>query len=258
MYAGVKYRVLPRDEWMANLEEEAAAYPDARRVFLADGDVMARPVDALVEIVEAVRARLPMLSRINLYANGHSILQKSDDELRELHRLGLHTLYMGLESGSDEVLARAHKREKADEMVEAGRRASACGLRMSVMVLAGLGGRDLSGEHAAASARALNRMQPRLLSILCVTPVPGTELFDEIERGEFHEPSQQGIVSEIRALIAGLELEKTVFRANHVSNTVPLQGRLPADKHSLLEKLDALLASGALDADGPGPRPLWL
>lgn len=103
MYKGVRYRAVPREEWMDALEEERALDPQAERVFLADGDVCAFSMDALREIAGALRDRLPLLKRVNMYANGHSILGKSAAELAELKALGVHTLYMGLESGSDEV-----------------------------------------------------------------------------------------------------------------------------------------------------------
>jgi len=258
MYRGVPYRAVPADEWRADLEELARERPDTRRAFLADGDAMALPAAALEEICAALRARLGGLGRIDLYANGSSIARKTDGELARLRAAGLHTLYMGLESGSDAVLARVRKRERADEMVAAARRAQAAGLRMSVMVLAGLGGEELAAEHVARTAEALDRMQPRLLSILSVVPIEGTPYADGIAAGAIRELTQAAMVAQIRELIARLDLRKTVFRANHVSNAVPLEGRLPADRERLLAQLDALLASGMLDATGPGERPLWL
>ena len=143
-------------------------------------------------------------------------------------------------------------------MVEAGLAAQAAGLRMSVMILLGLGGVDRSREHAAGTAAALNQMQPRLLSALRVIPIEGTELCDEVAGGRFRQLTEWEVVRELRDLIAGLELTSTVFRANHSSNVVPLEARLPRDKAKLLAELDALLASGTLDRQLPGPMPMWL
>lgn len=258
MYTGVSYRVHTEREIRAAIVDGCRRWPDARRVFLADGDVMALPFAVLMDILAMLAAALPRLARVNLYANGRSIQMKSDDELRTLSARGLQTLYMGLESGSDAVLTNMRKRETAGEMINAGRRAQACGLRMSVMVLIGLGGAGGSAEHAAATAAALNRMQPRLLSALRVIPVPGTRLHGAARRGLFEEVSEWQAVRELRDLIAALELEGTVFRANHTSNVVPLEGRLPHDKQRLLCDLDALLAADVLDRTGPGPAPLSL
>jgi len=258
MYAGVTYRALSAREVRVAIAAARREWPAARRVFLADGDVMALPFAALSDIMAMLDESFPRLTRINLYANGRSIRTKSDDELRALAARKLQTLYMGFESGSDAVLTTMCKRETAEEMIAAGRRAQACGLRMSVMVLIGLGGVARSAEHAAASAAALSRMQPRLLSALRVIPAPGTRLEHEVRRGAFTELSEWQAVRELRDLIAGLALDRTVFRANHASNVVPLEGRLPHDKQRLLRELELLLASDALDRARPGPPPLGL
>ncbi|MCF7818483.1 MAG: radical SAM protein [Kiritimatiellales bacterium] len=258
MYKGVKTRFLTLEEIDAAVSSAWATYPAAKRIFLADGDVMALPFDTLKTVLEILNARFPRLARVNVYANGHSILQKSDAELRELKALKLSTLYMGLESGHEETLRAVHKRETAEEMVEAGQRAQAAGLKMSVMILIGLGGQKNTVLHSAATAAALNRMQPRLLSALRVIPIPGTELYDEELTGSFTQLTEFQALEELAAIIQGLELESTVFRANHSSNILPMEGRFPKDKERLLDELDTLFASGTLDQSSPGPPPLSL
>ena len=126
------------------------------------------------------------------------------------------------------------------------------------MVLLGLGGQAGSAAHADRTAEALNRMQPRLLSTLRVVPIPGTPLGREMKARRFLEVSERGVVEELRRVLAGLEMANTVFRANHVSNVVPLEGRLPKDKARLVAELDALLRSERLDRYSPGAQPLWL
>jgi hypothetical protein len=113
-------------------------------------------------------------------------------------------------------------------------------------------------EHVAATAAALNQMQPRLLAALRVVPVPGTELDADVQARRFQQVSERGVVQELRDLLAQLELTNTVFRANHASNVVPLGGRLPHDQTRLVAELDCLLASHRLDDSSPGPLPLWL
>ena len=258
MYKDIRFRRLSLKEIQPLLDEEIPHFPEARRVFLADGDVMQRPFDELAEILRMLGERLPALARVNVYAAGTGILDKSQEQLRALRALKLQTLYLGLESGSDEVLKQMRKAESAEQMVEAGCRAQAAGLRMSVMVLLGLGGQERSAAHADETAQALNAMQPRLLSALRVIPVAGTALGRDAEEGRFSQVSEHGAVEELRRLTAGLQLENTVFRANHVSNVVPVEGRLPRDKARILDELDRLLTTGRLDRRSPGPVPLWL
>jgi len=165
---------------------------------------------------------------------------------------------MGLESGDEDILRNCRKGETAAGMVEAGLAAQAAGLRMSVMILLGLGGSDRSTEHVERTSAALNRMQPRLLSALRVIPVDGTELHEQTVDGRFHPLTEFQVVRELRNVLNSLELSSTVFRANHNSNVIPLEARLPRDKERVLAELDRLLASGRLDERNSGRLPLWL
>jgi len=258
MYRGLRYQRRSIDDVRSLIRREARRFPDAQRVFLADGDVMRRPFEELREILAILGERLPRLARTSLYANGSSIGAKSEQQLRDLRTLKLHTLYMGLESGDEDILQRCRKGETAEEMVRAGVAAQTAGLRMSVMVLLGLGGADHTAEHVQHTAAALNRMQPRLLSALRVIPIEGTELHEDVVHGRFRQLTERQVVQELRALIEKLELTATVFRANHSSNVVPLEARLPRDKNRVLAELDALLAAGGLDDLTPGRTPIWL
>lgn len=258
MYRGMKYRRRDPSEIQQLIEKEARFAPDTRRVFLADGDVMRRPFNELQTILTTLRDRFPALARVNTYATGSAIDAKSDEQLRMLRALRLQTLYMGLESGDEEILRLVRKGETAECMVMAGLRAQEAGLRVSVMILLGLGGITRTREHASATANALNRMQPRLLSALRVVPVPGTELHDDVRKGSFVQLTEFQTVQELRLILEQLELTNTIFRANHASNIVPLEGRFPRDRPRLLADLDTLLKSGTLDRNSPGAMPLWL
>ncbi len=258
MYKGVPCRFQSLEETESEISKAWKTDPTARRIFLADGDVMALPFGRLKAVLGMLGACFPRLARVNTYANGHSILQKSEAELRELRLLKLNTLYMGLESGHEPTLRSVKKHESAGEMIAAGQRAQSAGLKISVMVLTGLGGQSRSQPHAAATAAALNRMQPRLLSALRVIPIPGTELYDEEQSGKFSQLTEFQALEELKKTIQALELESTVFRANHSSNILPMEGRFPKDKPRLLRELDTLLASGTLDTTSPGPPPISL
>lgn len=251
MYKGVSYRFHGVEYAEKEFTKAARRWPDSRRIFLADGDVMHLGFQPLETMLVSLNEKFRHLARVSVYANGASILAKTDDELRRLKDLKLHTLYMGLESGDAETLCAVNKRESAEQMIEAGRRAQAAGLRMSVMVLLGLAGKTRSLEHARATAMVLNRMQPRLLSALRLVTTPNTPLY----KSGFKMITEYDAVAEARALIQGLELEQTVFRADHTSNIVPLEGRFPKDKQRLLTQLDLLLASGQLDTQSPGRLP---
>lgn len=253
MYKSVRYAVRPPAEVAAEIAAAGLCLPATTRIFLADGDVMALSFDRLRGLLTALGAAFPRLTRVNLYANGSSILAKTPEQLRELRDLRLHTLYLGLESGDESLLKLVAKGETAAAMVEAGSRAQAAGLRMSVMVLLGLGGQAGAARHAAATAVAINAMRPKLLSALRYVEVPGATPWPGYTLASAHD-----IVRELRNLLAALDLPRTVFTANHASNPVPLMGALPRDQGRLLATLDELLATGRLDRTGPGPLPQWL
>jgi radical SAM superfamily enzyme YgiQ (UPF0313 family) len=268
MYKGVPYKFHGAEHAEKEFAKAAKRWPEARRIFLADGDVMNLGFQSLEAMLISLNEKFANLTRVSIYANGASILAKTDSELRRLKELKLHTLYMGLESGDNATLRAVNKRESAEEMIEAGLRAQAAGLRMSVMVLIGLAGKERSIEHARATADAVNKMQPRLLSALRLIPVPGTPLYDggrgilplrasgkDAASTFFKMITEYDAVAELREMIQGLELEQTVFRADHSSNIVPLEARFPKDKERLLVQLDALLASGQLDKKSPGRLP---
>ncbi len=258
MYKKVKCRFQTLEEMERTISNAWKESPQARRIFLADGDVMALSFETIKVVLEQLNKRFPRLARVNVYANGHSILKKSETELHELRALKLNTLYMGLESGHEETLRSVQKRETAEEMVKAGQCAQSIGLKMSVMILTGLGGKKNTLLHALATADALNQMQPRLLSALRVIPIPGTELYAEEQAGHFTQLTEFQALEELKKMIQALELESTVFRANHSSNILPMEGRFPKDQPRLIGELSDLLASGTLDRETPGAPPLSL
>lgn len=258
MYRNVRYRVHERTVVEQNIKLAAASSPDSRRAFLADGDVLALPAPALEDILTQLRQAFPRLSRVNCYASGQAMAQKSDAQFRALRQQGLHTLYLGLESGSDEVLRRMGKGGTVRDMVDGCIRAQNAGLSVSVMVLVGIGGQELSAAHASQTAMALNAMQPALLSCLRLVPVPGTPLARRIADGSFVPLTQEQSVLELREILSGLDLARTVFRADHSSNILPLSGRLPRDAGRLLREIDELLQCEVLDKGGPGPMPAAL
>jgi len=251
MYKGVPYRVVSEEEVLSTFAQAARWYPETRRIFLADGDVMVFSFERLRRMLEELSRLFPALARVNLYANGSSILAKSPEELASLRQLKLQTLYMGLESGDEELLKQVDKGETAEGMCEAVQRAQVAGLKCSVMVLLGLGGREGSVRHAEATARVLNRMQPRLLSALRFVEVPGCSMGPDYQAVTEYEA-----ISELILMLRGLELEQTVFRANHTSNPVPLEGRLPRDRDLLIAGLESILPR--LDRKGPGRLPFAL
>ncbi len=240
-YKGKPFRGKAAEEIFSDIERYARRNPGTRRVFLMDGDALVLANNKLIPVLERLERAFPRLSRVSSYANGTNITQKSDAELAELYARKLSLFYMGLESGSQRVLDRCGKTSSAEEMILAVRRAEAAGIRSSVIVLLGLGGRKDSSEHVRGTIEALNRMQPRCLSLLSLMVIPGTPLAAELKRGDFTEQDRSGLLREAYEIIRGLELRRTVFRTDHASNYLALEGVFPKDKAELLRMLKAAL-----------------
>ena len=239
MYRTKRFSVRPLEEVLEDIEVAKTALAGTRRVFLLDGDALTLATKRLVPVLETLRDAFPELQRVGAYANAGSVLNKTDEELRQLAALKLRIGYLGLESGDPETNQSIVKGASIDEQVEAVRRAQANGIKMSVMVLLGVAGRARSREHAIATGEVLSRMNPRYIGCLCVTPVPGTPLYDDFDAGRFELLEPEATLEELRLILEHTRVSGAVFRANHASNYLPVGGRLPADRERLLGMIEA-------------------
>ena len=242
MYRGVNFRARPLSEIEPIIQQTARHYPNLRRVFLADGDALVLSTDRLLAIIELLKANFPKLSRISCYGGPLDILRKTPADLQLLKQAGLQLVYLGNESGDDEVLARVQKGVTSAEMIEAGKKIIAAGMKLSAMLVLGLGGRELSRQHALNSARVASAINPTMLSALTLMLHRGTPLRADAEQGTFQPLSPYEFVLELKELVSSLNMQSPcIFRSNHVSNMLPLAGTLPADKNSLLLQAEEAL-----------------
>jgi radical SAM superfamily enzyme YgiQ (UPF0313 family) len=241
MYKMKHFRIRPFEEFEADALECARMVPHTERIFLADGDALAMKTDHLCRILRLLRANFPRLQRITSYANPSNVLRKSDEDLRLLRGEGLDILYLGIESGDDELLLKVDKGATRDEILEAGRRVIAVGFPLSVTVLLGLGGRAGSEKHIAATAELCSAMNPHYLSALTLMLGPFEDYFRAQMGGGFEFPDKAGLLRELRGLVSALDTRETVFRTNHASNYLPLKGVLSRDRNRLLGVIDAAL-----------------
>jgi radical SAM superfamily enzyme YgiQ (UPF0313 family) len=240
MYTDAQKKFRPRAEAevLAEIRQCGQQGLEPRRVFLADGDALVLSMRRLRNILGEIRSSLPSVSRVSSYCLPSNLKNKSDDELAELEALGLKIIYVGAESGDDEVLRRVDKGETHDSTVQALQRAKAAGIRTSVMILNGLGGRALSEQHALASARLANATQPDYLATLVLTFYKGREKFEAGFDNRFEDLDTVGLCREMQVFIGALELDNTIFRSDHVSNHMVLKGVLGRDKHRMLKQIE--------------------
>lgn len=241
MYREKTYRARPLADVFADIEDAAADWPDAHRVFLADGDAMTLPTDHLIAILDKLAQCLPGLARVSSYATPSNLLKKSPDELAALKAKRLSLVYIGVESGDPGMLKRIRKGATQDGLAKAIDKAAEAGLRTSATVILGLGGRTRWEEHIAGTAQLINRAPPTYLSTLQLALAPNVHDRFLAEFGEpFEGQDDDAMLVEQEHLLAALNPPRPViFRSNHASNALALAGNLPRDRDRLLAQIKA-------------------
>ena len=239
MYRSKTFLVRPMDQVLAEIERAAKLQPDARRVFLVDGDALVLPNDQLITILDHLKKHLPRLTRVSSYALPNNLKKKSVEELAELKEHGLTLIYYGLESGSKIILKKIRKGATPDAIVEGLKKAHNAGIKVSATVILGLGGKNYWQEHIDETAKLINQLELDYLSTLQLglEPIVEKEFYDAFGEN-FEWQDDQGMLHEQARLIAQINPTRPViFRSNHASNSLPLKGNLPKDRDRLLEEL---------------------
>ena len=242
-YKGKKFRIKKFDETEEDILE-AGNYGSIERVFLCDGDALIIPQSRLVEIVKSIKNNIKGVRRVGTYANAKSILRKTPDDLIELKNLGLKIVYLGIETGSEELLRKINKGVNYEQMVEAGHKIKEAGITLSVTVLLGIGGSEKSVEHAMDTAGILTSIDPDYVGALTVMVVPGTPLYEKYISGEFMLPDTFGFLEELRLIIANSDFTDCFFTSNHASNYLPIRARMPLEKEKTVKMIYNVINSG--------------
>ena len=246
MYKAKKFALRPMEEILEDFRMARQAYSKVGRIFLADGDALIRPAVDLERILEVIGELFPECERVTCYASPSSVHKRTPEELKRLRERNLTMVYMGLESGCDEVLKRMRKGHTAADIVAAGQKINAAGIDLSVTAISGLGGVELWREHAMDTAAALSAMKPAYIGLLTLMVEPGTPLYDWVEKGQFQLLDSHQVLEETALLVAQLDCEGAVFRMNHASNYLTLKGTLNEDKQALLKRIHSAM-SGRTD-----------
>jgi len=241
MYRGKDYRVRPVEHVLEEIRGAADNTSGVHRVFLADGDALAAPMEVLERVLAEIRDQLPTVNRVGIYADSSSIIDKGVDGLTRLGELGLGIVYFGPETGDPMTLKAIRKGTTVARQLEACRVVGEVGLKLSAMVLLGLGGTDGSERHARATGGFLVEAAPNYAAALTVTPVPGTELHTALEDGSFSLPDRWGMLAELEWMLEEMDGFRGLFHANHASNYLQLKLRMPRDRESALKMIRTVI-----------------
>ena len=242
MYKDKKFSIRPVEEVLRDLAEARSYERRIERIFLADGDALILPMDYLLTVLDYIRDNFPKCKRVAAYATTKAIMRKTDEELRTLREHGLGIVYIGLESGNEELLKKFCKGVTAEEIVLNAIRCKQAGIATSVTAINGMAGANGDWQaHAIDTAKAVSRMKPDYIAFLTLRVYSGTPLHDWIASGEFKMMEPPELMRETRLFLEHIDSDGSIFRSNHASNYLPLGGTLNRDREALIHTIDEAL-----------------
>lgn len=241
MYKGQKFEIRRTKEVLEDIAMAKELYRDkVRTVFIGDSNSLVVNTEAFVKILKVLYESFPHIERVTSYGRAKTIARKTEEDLKRLFQAGLSRLHVGLETGNQLLLLEIQKGATPEEMIEAGRKAKQIGFEYSLYVLLGLGGENRWREHAQDTAEVLNRIDPHFIRVRTLIPQPNSPLFEAVREGRFRLPSPETILKETRLLIERLEVTSQ-FLSDHISNLIPLYGKLPDEKERMIRRIDESL-----------------
>lgn len=250
MYKDKNFRVRPTQEIIEDLKIGRQRYKNVDRIFIADGDALAIKNKELEKVLSYIDDEFPECNRIGIYGSPKAILSKSREDLMRLQTLGLGIVYLGVESGSEKILKQINKGVTREEMVEAGRKIVDAGIKLSITLISGIGGKEDSSEHAIESAKIINEINPDYVGLLTLIIEESVPLYDDFKSGKFKVLTPKEVLLETKKMIENIDIDNCIFRSNHASNYVSLKGTLAKDKKLILDQIaSGLELSGLEDKD---------
>jgi radical SAM superfamily enzyme YgiQ (UPF0313 family) len=248
LYKNIPFERRPIEEILEDIEAARELYRDeTRSVFIGDSNSILIKTADLVRILTVLHQVFPNIERVTSYARAKTICRKTTGDLQRLREAGLSRLHVGLETGDRELLSMIQKGATPEEMVTAGLRAKEAGFEYSLYVLLGIGGEERWEQHAQGTAEILNRIDPHFIRVRTFIPQPGCSLYEAITADTFRRAGHETILAEQRRLVEALDITST-YLSDHLSNYVPVNGKLPEDRQNMLAVLDEALAALQNDA----------
>jgi len=243
-YKGIKFQIRSMADIKADIDSVARNYSrSVRKIFLENGDALICRQEMLVEIMEYLNKKFPSMERIGSYATPQSLLRKTVAELKALKSLKLEIVYLGLETGDAELLSRIKKGVTPAQTVEAGKKAKAAGIALSVTIILGLTGAEGGTQHPLRTAEVITEIDPEFCGALTLMLEPGAPLYEQWQQGKFTPASPLQSIEELRLIIAHSDFTDCFFTSNHASNYLPIRLKLPQQKEQGLKLLDSILTT---------------
>lgn len=241
MYKDEDFIIRPLEDIKKDLIEMSRYGSYWRRIFFADGDALVLKTGDLLELLRIIKQYYPNIERVSSYATAGDINRKSIEELRQLKENGLEMLYIGFESGDDEILKDVQKGLTTKDYIEAMAKCKEVGLKTSITIIAGLGGVDKMEQNAIGTAKIITQTNPDFVGYLTMRIYKNTPLYKDYLSGKLKMPNAEEILQEMKIFLENVDSPNTVFRSNHASNYILLAGTLNEDKKALIEAIEKTL-----------------
>ena len=241
MYKGMKFEIRDLEEILGDIELAMDLYGDrVRTIFIGDSNSLVAKTEMLVKILNALFSSFPHIERVTSYARAKTIAKKPLEDLIKIYQAGLTRLHVGLETGDRDLLKKIEKGATPEEMIEGGRKAKKAGFEYSLYVLLGVGGEEKWEQHAKGTAEVLNQVDPHFIRVRTFIPQPNSPLYEAMVEGSFQPASPETILKETKLLLEKLQVTSQ-FLSDHISNLLPLHGKLPEDKEKMIQMLEEAL-----------------
>jgi len=242
MYKGMKFEIRDLEEILGDIELAKDLYGDRiGTIFIGDSNSLVAKAEMLVKVLNALFSSFPHIERVTSYARAKTIAKKPLEDLKKIYQAGLTRLHVGLETGDRDLLKEIDKGATPEEMIEAGRKAKEAGFEYSLYVLLGIGGEEKWEQHAKGTAEVLNQVDPHFIRVRTFIPQPNSPLYEAMGKGGFQPGSPETILKETKLLLEKLQVTSQ-FLSDHISNLLPLHGKLPEDKEKMIQVIEEVLS----------------
>ena len=242
MYKNIKFRILGDNEIENWLEEvrrvNGAICDEIDRIYLIGADPFAISAKKLENVIELIKKYLPNIKIVTMYAAIRNIMSKTDEQLKKLKNLSVNDLYVGIESGLDDVLIYHNKGNSVDDIREQCARLNRIGIRHFDMLMPGAAGKGRGIENALANAKLLNEIKPETILLTTISPFKGTKLYEDVENGKFETAGETEILTEEKILLENLNLPETYFWAALSLDSVRIAGKLREKREEMIKILE--------------------
>jgi radical SAM superfamily enzyme YgiQ (UPF0313 family) len=241
MYKKIKFEIRDLEEIKKDIEMAKGLYGERiRTVFIGDSNSLSVKTEILVQVLNSLFSSFPHIERVTSYARAKTLFNKPIEDLQVIYQAGLTRLHVGLETGDRELLKEIKKGTTPEEMIESGKKAKQAGFEYSLYVLLAIGGEEIWERHAKGTAEVLNQINPHFIRVRTFIPQPGSPLYDAMVEGRFQLARPETILKETQLILEELQVTSQ-FLSDHISNLLPLHGKLPEEKERMVQMIDDAL-----------------